>query len=74
MEWGLGRPKNLSCVSLVSFSGGSNNTRTEKFMLMSIVGLARGSVHARPSTRPPLGMSGIVVAHVSAPQNTSPNP
>ena len=47
-----------------------------EFPLTPIGVLALGSAHARPSTRPLINKSGILLAHVSAksPWNISPNP
>ena len=48
----------------------------KKFLQVPMGVLAPGSVHARPSARPPIDTSGNVPAHMSAesPSNISPNP
>ena len=48
----------------------------EKFPLPPMGVLAPGSAHARPSAQPPIDVSGIFPAHLSAesPSNISPNP
>ena len=51
-----------------------SSEKQRKFPLTMGV-LAPGSAHARPSARPPISMSGNLLAHVSAesPSNISPN-